>query len=67
MKVLADNTVADMEKTLQHNYGPSQKGPCVVKQYDSTGHGILVQYASGAPAAWVGLRQWVPNWLLTST
>jgi hypothetical protein len=67
MKVIGDNTLADCEKTLQHNDGPSQKPSCVVKQYDSTGLHILVQYSSGAPAAWVGQRQWIPLLLLTST
>ena len=67
MKVIGDNTLADMEKALRHNYGSGQKAPCVVKQYDSTGLHVLVQYSSGAPAAWVGQRQWIPLLLLTST
>ena len=69
MRVIAstatDGVLADCEKTLQHN-ASSGKAPCVVKQYDSTGLWILVQYSSGAPAAWVGQRAWVPNLLLTS-
>jgi len=69
MKVLADGTLTDMEKTVYHQAAAAQggKAPCVVKQYDSSGHYILVQYSSGAPAAWVGQRSWIPNWLLTSS
>jgi hypothetical protein len=69
MKVLADGTVTDMEKTVYHQAAAAQggKAPCFVKQYDTSGHFILVQYSSGAPASWVGQRQWIPNWLLTSS
>jgi hypothetical protein len=70
MRVIAstatDGVLAEMERTLQHN-SSSGKAPCVVKQYDSTGLHVLVQYSSGAPAAWVGQRNWVPLSILTST
>jgi hypothetical protein len=66
MKVLADGTIADMEKTVYHQAAAAQGGKqaCVVKQYDTSGHWLLIQYTGGA---WSGQRQWIPNWLLTSS
>jgi hypothetical protein len=52
MKRLADFNQADMEKTIQHN-SATGTAACVVKGYNSTGLGILVQYSRGA---WSGQR-----------
>jgi hypothetical protein len=68
MKQISDGTIAEPEKAIFHQAAAAQggKAPRVVKGYDSgNGHWILIQYSSGAPASWVGQRQWVPNSLLT--